>query len=348
MTSSRDFRVRTRWQLRVLNGPNHDLTVALEARLTIGRDPRCDLQLTAQEVSRQHARVVEDGKGRHVLVDLDSGNGTYVDGKRIRVHVLDPYAEITIADVELLYEPVPRVGASVKRGANAPTPRSTLELPALRARSHAPTTPIGIAVPPHAIRDRDGRALAFELPDGSEYPGNLLTDILEYRTLRARQLRGGFGDPTMGHAFEQLKLRLQQAPSADARLARRAFCRFACWLPARLQVAAGDERPCYIRDVGVDGAQIVLGGHGLGTETTVCLCVEVMEAGQRRSMAFVGRVAWIDGEFLGLTFAGAPRREDGRYAQRAIYGQPNEAEATTSSTADTLRSSRMVVEPRES
>ena len=336
----------TRWQLRVLNGRNHDQTVVLEARLTIGRDPRCDLQLTAQEVSRQHARIVEDGKGRHVLVDLDSGNGTYVDGKRVRVHVLEPYAEITIADVELLYEPMPRVRPAAERSASAPTPRSTLELPVLRARSHAPTTPIGIAVPPHAIRDRDGRAVAFELPDGSDYQGNLLTDILEYRTLRARQLRGGFGDPTMGRSFELLKLRLQQPPSADVRLAQRAFCRFACWLPARLQLAAGDERPCYIRDVGVDGAQIVLGGHALSAETTVCLSVEVIEAGQRRSIVFVGRVAWTDGEFLGLTFAGAPRREDGRYAQRAVR-QPDDADLSASSTADTLRNPRLVADPRE-
>src|SRR4029079_7727186 len=127
------------------------------------------------------------------------------------------------------YEPVPRVGASEERGAGVPRAYDTLELPALAARSHAPPTPIGIAVPPHAIRDRDGRAVAFELPDGSEYHGNLLSDILEYRTLRARQLRGGFGAPTMGRAFEQLKQRLLQPPSADARLSQRAFCRFACW-----------------------------------------------------------------------------------------------------------------------
>jgi hypothetical protein len=336
-----------RWQLRVLNGRNRELTVALEARLTIGRDPRCDLQLTAQEVSRQHARIVEDGKGCHVLVDLDSGNGTYVDGKRVHVHMLEPYAEITIADVELLYEPVPRVGASAEPYGDARSAHATLELPALNARNHAPTTPIGIAVPPHAIRDRDGRAIAFELPDGSEYEGNLLTDILDYRTLRARQLRGGFSDTTMGRTFEQLKLRLQQPPSTDARLAQRAFCRFACWLPARIKLTAGEERPCYVRDVGVDGAQLVIGAHTLSTETTVCLSIELIEAGQRRSIVLVGRVAWTDGEFLGLTFAGAPCREDGRYAQRAVQSRPRDEEPAAS-TADTLRSPRLAADPRGS
>lgn len=337
-----------RWQLRVLNGRNRDMTVALEARLAIGRDPKCDLQLVAQEVSRQHARIVEDGKGRHVLVDLDSGNGTYVDGKRVRVHVLEPYAEITIADVELMYEPVPRVGASAQQGAGAATTHGTLELPVLRARSHAPTTPIGIAVPAHAIRDRDGRAIAFELADGSEYQGNLLTDILDYRTLRARQLRGGFSDTTMGQTFEQLKLRLLQPPSADARLARRAASRFACWLPARIQLSEDDMRPCYVRDIGVDGAQLVLSSHALSTETSMCLCVEVIEAGERRSIALVGRVAWTDGEYLGLTFAGAPRREDGRYAQRAIHDQPREEATARSCSADTLRGPRVVADPRGS
>lgn len=337
-----------RWQLRVLNGHNREATVVLEARLSIGRDPRCDLQLMAQEVSRQHARIVEDAKGRHVLVDLDSGNGTYVDRKRVRAHVLEPYAEITIADVELMYEPVPRAHASAERGTDVPMAHGTRELPMLRARSHAPTTPMGVAVSTHAIRDRDGRAVAFELPDGSEYQGNLVHDILDYRTLRARQLRGGFGDPTMGSTFEQLKQRLLQPPSTDVRLSQRAVCRFACWLPARIQLAKGDERPCYVRDIGVDGAQIVLGDHVLGTDPSVSLGIELIDAGQRRSITLVGRVAWADGEFIGVTFAGAPGREDGRYARSTARGLHRDEEPTTSSPAETLRRPRVAVDPRGS
>jgi serine phosphatase RsbU (regulator of sigma subunit) len=50
--------------------------------ITLGRLPECDIQLQSNMVSRRHARVIRDGQG-FVLEDLGSGNGTYVNGKRI-------------------------------------------------------------------------------------------------------------------------------------------------------------------------------------------------------------------------------------------------------------------------
>jgi hypothetical protein len=315
---------RQRWQLRVLNGPGCGTTYAVEARLSIGRAGASDLQLSAQEVSRHHAHIVEDEHGRHVLVDLDSSNGTYVDGERVQCRVLESHAEITIGDVELLYEAVlfvPELVPATMRPRDAHGPNAGVPRPVAMARSHAPTTPIGIAVPDGAIRDRDGRAIVFENPSGREYPGNLLADILEYRTLRAQQLRGGFSESSR-QVFERLKAQLQQPPSTDARLAQRAFYRFGCWLPARLRLGTGDELPCQVRDVGVDGAQLVSEAHGLFIDAPVCLSVEMIEAGERRSVVLAGRVAWTDREFFGLAFAGAPAREDGVYIQRAVGSSP--------------------------
>lgn len=316
---------RQRWQLRVLNGPGCGTTYAVEARLSIGRAGASDLQLSALEVSRHHAHIVEDERGHHVLVDLDSSNGTYVDGERVQCRVLEPDTEITIGDVELVYEPVlyvPELVSAAMRPRDAHAPdAAAVPRPMAVARRHAPTTPIGIAVPDGAIRDRDGRAIVFEDPSGREYPGNLLADILEYRTLRAQQLRGGFNESS-SQVFEQLKAQLQQPPSTDARLAQRAFYRFGCWLPARLRLGTGDELPCQVRDVGVDGAQLVSEAHGLFIDAPVCLWVEMIDAGERRSIGMAGRVAWTDREFLGLTFAGAPAREDGVYTQRAVGSSP--------------------------
>jgi FHA domain len=317
--------VRQRWQLRVLNGPGCGTTYAVEARLSIGRAGASDLQLAAQEVSRHHARIVEDEHGRHVLVDLDSSNGTYLDGELVSCRVLEPHAEITIGDVELVYEPVlrvPELVSAAMRPCDVPGPNAAaVPRPVAVARRHAPTTPVGIAVPDGAIRDRDGRAIVFENPSGREYPGNLLADILEYRTLRAQQLRGGFNESSR-QVFERLKDQLQQPPSTDARLAQRAFYRFGCWLPARLRLGTGDELRCQVRDVGVDGTQLVSEAHGLSIDAPVCLLVEMIDAGERRSIVLAGRVAWTDREFLGLAFAGAPAREDGVYTQRAVRSSP--------------------------
>lgn len=48
----------------------------------LGRLPECDIQLQSSMVSRKHARIVRDGD-QYVFEDLGSGNGSYVNGKRI-------------------------------------------------------------------------------------------------------------------------------------------------------------------------------------------------------------------------------------------------------------------------
>lgn len=49
---------------------------------TIGRDPGCRVVVRRNDVSRTHARIFREG-GRYMLADLDSSNGTYVNGRRI-------------------------------------------------------------------------------------------------------------------------------------------------------------------------------------------------------------------------------------------------------------------------
>jgi FHA domain-containing protein len=53
------------------------------ARLTIGRVAENDLQLLDEKVSRHHAVIEMQDGGRVVLRDLDSRNGTLVDGVRL-------------------------------------------------------------------------------------------------------------------------------------------------------------------------------------------------------------------------------------------------------------------------
>jgi pSer/pThr/pTyr-binding forkhead associated (FHA) protein len=48
----------------------------------IGRDRRCTIHMDADSVSRRHARVRLNAQGGY-LEDLESKNGTWVDGERI-------------------------------------------------------------------------------------------------------------------------------------------------------------------------------------------------------------------------------------------------------------------------
>jgi sigma-B regulation protein RsbU (phosphoserine phosphatase) len=54
----------------------------VDAVTVLGRAPECQIQLDSNMVSRRHAQVTRD-KGSYFVEDLGSGNGTFVNGKRI-------------------------------------------------------------------------------------------------------------------------------------------------------------------------------------------------------------------------------------------------------------------------
>ncbi|HSN14469.1 MAG TPA: GGDEF domain-containing protein [Anaeromyxobacteraceae bacterium] len=59
------------------------LRVPLAEEVVLGRDPGCDVCLYADDVSRRHSRIIPDGAG-HLVVDLESTNGTWVNGVQVR------------------------------------------------------------------------------------------------------------------------------------------------------------------------------------------------------------------------------------------------------------------------
>jgi len=65
--------------------------------LTIGREPPADLLLPVSAVSRRHAEI-RLHRGQWLVRDLDSTNGTLVDGQRITEAVLEPNAELRVGD----------------------------------------------------------------------------------------------------------------------------------------------------------------------------------------------------------------------------------------------------------
>ena len=71
-------------------------------RILIGRDKLCDIPVTSSMVSRRHAVVVNTLAGLG-LVDLDSKNGTFVDGRRIQRHLLQSGDLIAVGDCTITY-----------------------------------------------------------------------------------------------------------------------------------------------------------------------------------------------------------------------------------------------------
>lgn len=79
----------------------------LQSSVVIGRGQGTDLLLPDVSVSRQHARVVESQGQGHRIVDLDSQNGTKVNGQRVTDHPLNDGDELQIGKFLLTYEKKP-------------------------------------------------------------------------------------------------------------------------------------------------------------------------------------------------------------------------------------------------
>ena len=60
----------------------HDSFPLARPMMTLGRSSRCDITLPDPQASRQHARLEWQRDGLY-LVDTNSTNGTYVNGRRI-------------------------------------------------------------------------------------------------------------------------------------------------------------------------------------------------------------------------------------------------------------------------
>ncbi len=71
--------------------------------LTIGRLADCAVHLSDTQASRHHAEIRPVPEG-NVVVDLESTNGTLVNGAAIREHVLADGDTITIGGTDLVYE----------------------------------------------------------------------------------------------------------------------------------------------------------------------------------------------------------------------------------------------------
>ncbi|GMU36840.1 MAG: SpoIIE family protein phosphatase [Phycisphaerae bacterium] len=69
---------------------------------TLGRDPTCDVWLDDPSVSRRHARIVRVGHG-HQVEDLDSKNGTLVNGEQVRSKALESGDVVTLGHVQIVY-----------------------------------------------------------------------------------------------------------------------------------------------------------------------------------------------------------------------------------------------------
>jgi pSer/pThr/pTyr-binding forkhead associated (FHA) protein len=96
------------WVLRALDADSdHPLAFRLMpgAVKTIGRAGAADFCLDVPLVSRLHCRVEVGPDGAVEVVDLDSTNGTWVNGSKVRRAPLKPGGRLRVGRVEFVLEP---------------------------------------------------------------------------------------------------------------------------------------------------------------------------------------------------------------------------------------------------
>jgi hypothetical protein len=109
-------------------GPRYGEKIAVPSPLvTIGSSAQADVVLADDSVSAQHARLEYDS-GAWRITDLESTNGTAVEGVRLAPHVPTPLpygASVRLGGVPLLFRAVEAADPAAARASFVPPPKVT-------------------------------------------------------------------------------------------------------------------------------------------------------------------------------------------------------------------------------
>lgn len=176
-------------RLRLTKGKARRTVVELRGRVTLGRVGSVEVPLADAKASREHARVFEQGGEWHV-VDLNSTNGTFVNGAKVTRRVLRPGDEITIGTTSFVFEPPapaaqetagpPEVEEVGVRGPTTPSPAprkpsapSTWQAGPSRAAPEAPAEE-GLRPEDIVVKQRD---LHYHRIEGKREVNPLMQDV---------------------------------------------------------------------------------------------------------------------------------------------------------------------------
>jgi transcriptional regulator with PAS, ATPase and Fis domain len=126
------------------------LSLLSDERVLLGRDDECQVRLPGKETSRQHAEIVRKDP-LHILRDLDSRNGVFLNSARIReapisagqIIRLGEWIGIVVSVSPDVPDPEPVFDLLVTNLAGGPVLRPILEQARLAAPSSLPTVILG-------------------------------------------------------------------------------------------------------------------------------------------------------------------------------------------------------------
>jgi pSer/pThr/pTyr-binding forkhead associated (FHA) protein len=138
-----------------LDGAEKSYRLQTHRPFTLGRDPGNDIILRDPKVSRHHAEIVFE-RGFFVMHDLASANGTYVNGKRVRVAPLTHGCKLRLGNTYGRFsEELPTENdvpsAAVAEPFEQPMPESPTEFPDIEYVRTGGQERINLATQPHEM-----------------------------------------------------------------------------------------------------------------------------------------------------------------------------------------------------
>ena len=107
----------------IFGGQEQKTFTLLPTRMVVGRDPVCEIPIDNLGISRQHCAFSARGEA-FIVQDLNSSNGTYVNGRKITEHFLNDADEVMIGKYTLKFKNEAQAAAAPasEAGASSPVP----------------------------------------------------------------------------------------------------------------------------------------------------------------------------------------------------------------------------------
>jgi hypothetical protein len=177
--------------LRILDGADRGRVFGdLAPPITIGREEGNSVQLNDERISRFHIKI-QDDQEKFVLTDLESTNGTRVNGEDTHLRILRFGDVISVGRSVLLYGTRSQIASRLEGLRNGGL-SNTGEIRAGELADRADSSSLSFELRLGASEDLQS---TLHIPEPPDLPGDLgagqtaqLSELIEYLHLRARQL----------------------------------------------------------------------------------------------------------------------------------------------------------------